>query len=109
MYILLSSFKRTERVKVIQPTWCVVLIYVCPKCKKEHRVLQTWKEATYNRGFHCGCKEDKEFDWEGECPHCNGGPVYQDRYEASRGVAHCDDCGVELTAEEYKKICAKTN
>lgn len=46
-------------------------------------------------------------DFTKECPKCGGGPVYQDRIDARRNVAHCDDCGEELTAEEYAQICVE--
>ena len=42
----------------------------------------------------------------GDCPKC-GGNVYQDRVDAVTGVAHCDDCEYDLSAEEYNKIIAK--
>ena len=47
------------------------------------------------------CKHEQEFN---ECPACGGGPVYQDRIDASRNEAHCDDCGETFTQEEYEKI-----
>ena len=52
-------------------------------------------------------EEEKGVDYN-ECPHCGGGPVYQDRHDARRNVAHCDDCGEELTAKEYARISNRT-
>lgn len=41
------------------------------------------------------------------CPHCGSWIIYQDRVDSRRGVAHCDDCGEELTKDEYERIYAQ--
>ena len=43
----------------------------------------------------------------GECPKCGGGPLYQDRVEARDDMAHCDDCGADLTGDEYRQAVAE--
>jgi len=45
--------------------------------------------------------------YENECPKCGGGPVLQDRYDSQLGEAHCDDCGEQLTKDEYDKVKEK--
>lgn len=41
------------------------------------------------------------------CPKCGGGPLYQDRLDSQLKVAHCDDCGEEISESEYKTILSK--
>jgi hypothetical protein len=43
----------------------------------------------------------------GECPKCGGGPLYVDRDDAQRDVAHCDDCGEEMSMDEYRTAVAE--
>lgn len=38
----------------------------------------------------------------GGCPYCFGDVLYCDRHDQAKGVAHCDDCGAELTMEQYQ-------
>jgi ribA/ribD-fused uncharacterized protein len=37
----------------------------------------------------------------GGCPYCFGNVLYCDRHDQAKGVAHCDDCGAELTKDQY--------
>ena len=39
----------------------------------------------------------------GGCPYCFGNVLYCDRHDQAKGVAHCDDCGAELTMEQYRE------
>ena len=39
-----------------------------------------------------------------DCPHCGGGPFYQDRFDAVTNILHCDDCGEEVTAKMFDRI-----
>ncbi|WP_321367964.1 hypothetical protein [uncultured Desulfuromusa sp.] len=38
------------------------------------------------------------------CPYCGSDIIYCDRCDASRGVAHCDDCGNEIQGDVYRQI-----
>jgi len=39
----------------------------------------------------------------GGCPYCFSNVLYCDRHDQAKGVAHCDDCGAELTMEQYQE------
>jgi len=42
--------------------------------------------------------------YERECPICCGGCLYQDRFDQKRKVAHCDNCGEEISEKDYHLI-----
>lgn len=39
----------------------------------------------------------------GGCPYCFNDVLYCDRHDVAKEVAHCDDCGAELTEEQYRE------
>jgi activating signal cointegrator 1 len=41
------------------------------------------------------------------CPSCSSPIIYRDRVDAQRDVAHCDDCGEEMTGDVYRLITSR--
>ena len=39
----------------------------------------------------------------GACPYCFSDVLYCDRHDQAKGVAHCDDCGAELSMDQYRE------